>query len=80
MLPMTKGRIILAGAVALLAAVLVAADLLVEHHPYFTIDGWPAFAAVYGALSGLAAIGLAAAWSRVARADETAAEAEGRDD
>jgi len=38
---------------------LVALDLIVEHHPYFDIDGWFGFGAWFGFIACVALIGFA---------------------
>ncbi|MBB5751716.1 hypothetical protein [Prosthecomicrobium pneumaticum] len=59
---------ILRRAVLVLAAVvalLLGADFLVAHHPYFGIDGLPGFALAFGGLAALATLALGAAAGRL---------------
>ncbi len=46
-----KAIIILFG---LFLAILLGADLLIHPHASFTVDGWPQFNPIFGALSGIA--------------------------
>jgi hypothetical protein len=57
-------RLVLTG-LALVLAVLVAADFLVEHHASFWIDGTPGFAAWFGLASAALAVALARGWARL---------------
>lgn len=41
---------------SLVLAALVLADLFIDHHPHFGIDGWPGFAAGFGFLSCVAMV------------------------
>lgn len=50
---------------AALVVLLLGADFLVEHHPYFGIDGLPGFAVLFGGLAALATVALGVAARRL---------------
>ncbi len=77
---MAKGGGPLAAGIGAILIVLVVADLFVDHHPAFGIDGTPAFAAWFGLLAAAAAIGVAYGFAALACRTETPAEQEGRDE
>jgi len=53
-------------AVAAILAAAVVADLFVEHHPAFWIDGTPAFAAWFGFGAAIVAVALSLGWASLA--------------
>ncbi|MEV4477665.1 hypothetical protein [Nonomuraea sp. NPDC049504] len=64
---------------AVLCALLFAADLFYVKHPHFAVEGWFGFYAVYGFVGAVALVIVAKALRRLLRRDEDYYE-RGRDD